>query len=166
MGTVSAPQEAEPSERICHCAIEVTFRDCQQCFQLSAESSSFLSYTQADQSSCFLGADTEVLPAASGLPKFCWEDRTVASERDEALPRAEMIKSADTSHTFWSLQGTWRQKQQADHSLFLVSNSKQQASIISGQKEPKNVGLRCFSCCNLHNLSCDYDIICWIAPVC
>lgn len=168
MGTVSAPQEAEPNERIRHCVIEVTFRCCQQYFQLSAESSSFLSYTQAGQSSCFLVADTEVGVARSlVLAQLLLGRQDCCFKKGRSSPKSRYDQECcDTSHTSWSLQGTWREKQQADHSLFLVSNGKQQASIISGQKETKNVGLCCFSCCNLHNLSCDYDIICWIAPVC
>lgn len=49
----------------------------------------------------------------------------------------------------------------------IAAGNSKPASFLDkkNNNNKKNVGSCCFSCYNLHNLSCDYDITCWIASI-
>lgn len=78
MGIVWAPQEPEPSERVCHCPIDKTLQILTTFTATCRELS--LSYAQAGQNSYFLQADTEVLPiillaqALLGRQGYCFRE--------------------------------------------------------------------------------------------
>lgn len=125
----------EPIERVCHCPIDITFK--YKHLQPPAESS-FFYMPKLVRIPTFCSQTQRYYPQ-SCLPKLCWEDKAIASERNEALPGSEMMQKADTQ-TYLIPSGHWESEATCnDHSLFLICNRKQQASIISDKKNQKSV---------------------------